>query len=151
MKSLRDARERLAGMDTASLKGLSRSDIRVTGYEPPQGLEWVVFSAVILTLLAYCKRSNFLPGSWLHDNLLSSLPTFTRFSYNIQPLVFYGMLVVHSVEATFMATSRLTKHSVPMFGGLWWGWVISTFVDGILSFRRQVLHSVCEESLVFQC
>ena len=136
MESLRDARERMVKMDEASLKGLSRSDITITEYERPRGLHLVVFSGVLLTLVAYCKRSNFLPGSWLHDNLFGNLPGFSRFCYTIQPLVFYGILVIHTAEAAFMATARLTKHSVPVFGVLWWKWIISTFVDGFFSFQR---------------
>ena len=136
MGTLRDARARFVQMDEISLKGLSRSDIKVTEYELPRGFQWVVFNAVVLTLLAYCKRSNFLPGSWLHDNLLQSLPGFVRFSYNIQPLVFYGMLLIHATEAGWLAASKLPKHSVPMLGSLWWKWIASTFIDGVCSFQR---------------
>ncbi|KAI9665717.1 MAG: hypothetical protein M1821_003651 [Bathelium mastoideum] len=136
MQSLRDARERMVKMDEASLKGLSRSDITVTEYDLPRGFHLVVFSAVIVTLLTFYERSNFLPGSWLHDNLLRNLPGFARFAYAIQPLVFYGILAIHTVEATVMATSKLIKHSVPIFGGLWWKWVASTWIDGVCSFQR---------------
>ncbi|KAF2236615.1 hypothetical protein EV356DRAFT_574895 [Viridothelium virens] len=134
--SFRDARERMVKMDQDSLKGLSRSDIKVTEYQQPKGFDLVVFSAVVLTLLAYCKRSNFLPGSWLYDNLLSNIPGFARFSFVIQPLVFYGIIVIHSIETAFMVSSRLNKHSVPIYGGLWWKWTLTTFIDGICSFRR---------------
>ncbi|KAI9696495.1 MAG: hypothetical protein M1820_008123 [Bogoriella megaspora] len=136
MTSLRESRERLVEMDKASLQGLNRSEITITEYKPPQGWHWIVFSAVTLTLMAYYKRSNFIPGSWLYENLLRSVPGFAKFSWTIQPLVFYGIIVIHSCEAFFMANGLLKKHSVPVGSSLWLKWVATTWIDGFCSFSR---------------
>lgn len=45
------------------------------------------------------------------------------------------MIVIHLIETRSMV-GRLRKHSVPMLGKVWWGWVGATMSEGFTSFMR---------------
>ena len=77
-----------------------------------------------------------MPGGAFYNVLLKGVPGFARFCYRVQPLVLYGMIVVHGSEAGHMARSRLQRHGVRRFSGLWWKWVLTTFVEGFTNFIR---------------
>ncbi|MCJ1389567.1 hypothetical protein MMC18_002424 [Xylographa bjoerkii] len=136
LASWSEMRSRVVAMDAKSINGLKRSDITVKKYKRPKRL-WIVVPCLVAgTMIAFSKRSNFEPGSFLYDYLLKSLPDFAKFCHTIQPYLLPGVLMIHATEAAHMASSRLDKHSVPRFSTLWWKWVISAFFEGIGAFRR---------------
>ena len=136
MTSWSEARPRVVAMDGEAVAGLGASNITVKNYKPPHGFMAVVFVACALSYISFCRRANFEPGSIFYDVLLKNAPSFARFCWKVQPLVFGFMVVVHSGEAVWMAKSRLEKHTVRMFSKVWWMWVLSCFVEGIGSFVR---------------
>ncbi|KAI9863716.1 MAG: hypothetical protein M1830_006148 [Pleopsidium flavum] len=136
MKSWSEARERMVAMDQEALRGLGRSNITMKEYRRPRGFLAVVFVAAACTIVSFSRRSNFLPGSWLHGSVLRHVPRFARFCYDIQPFLLYPVLAIHVGEALWMERSRLEKHNVRRFSRLWWKWVLSTFVEGVGAFMR---------------
>ena len=150
ISSTREARERLIEMDRDAMKALGRSDISVREYRAPRGFHAVVFWACVFTFALLFRRQNLLPGSWVHDAVLRYVPSFAHFLVVVRPWVFGGMVASHLTEATFMAWTRLRKHSVPFGSGLWWTWMLSTFIEGFGAFQRYVLliASAFESSLI---
>lgn len=136
LESWSEARPRVVAMDMEAIEGLNRSRITVKKYTRPKGLWIVTPIAVACTLAAFCLRSNFQPGSYLYDNLLTSVPSFARFCYIIQPLLMPLVVAIHSAEAANMAATRLEKHSVPMLSLLWWKWIVNCFFEGVGTFVR---------------
>ena len=136
MDSWRDARERLVRMDKDAIQALGRSDITVKQYRRPRGFHAVVFVTCAVTFAAFCRKSNFFPGSYLYEVLLKYFPRFASFCAKIQPILFYTMVALHAGEAITMANTRLRKHSVPVACRLWWAWVLSTFIEGVCAFQR---------------
>lgn len=135
MDSWRDARERLVRMDKDAIQALGRSDITVKEYRRARGFLAVIFVTCAVTFAGFCRKSNFLPGSYLYE-VLKYFPGFASFCVKIQPIFFYTMVALHAGEAITMANTRLRKHSVPLACRLWWAWVLSTFIEGVGAFQR---------------
>ncbi|MCJ1288578.1 hypothetical protein MMC34_000106 [Xylographa carneopallida] len=136
LASWSEVRPRVVAMNSESVKGLKRSNITVKKYMRPKGVWIAVPFLVAGTMVAFSKRSNFEPGSFLYDHLLKSVPDFAKFCHAIQPYLLPGVIMIHTTEAAHMASSRLEKHSVPRFSSLWWKWIISTFFEGAGAFMR---------------
>ncbi len=68
--------------------------------------------------------------------MLKYVPNFGNFCWKIQPLLITPMALLHSAEAVYMERSRLQRHTVKMFGRVWWMWILSTFVEGVGAFLR---------------
>ncbi|KAL1305124.1 hypothetical protein AAFC00_002051 [Neodothiora populina] len=143
LTSYREARERVVQMDKDCLVALNRSNITVKKYIPPHGRYAILFAIVTITFAAFSMRSNFSPDGYVATYIHAG---FARFCWAVQPLVMYGMLVIHSSEAYHMATGRLRKHSVNMRSKIWWQWLYSTFIEGVGSFDRfdKMIKRECE-------
>lgn len=138
MASWADARPRVVAMDAEAVAGLNRSNITVKRYARPKG-SIVVVLVMLLLANVFLQRSNFQPGSFLHDVILVHAPELAQFGFKVQPLVFYPLVlthVVHLVECTHMIRGRLQKHTVPRFSKLWWKWALTAFIEGFGSFIR---------------
>lgn len=136
MTSWADARPRVVAMDAEAVSGLNRSNITVKRYARPEGITAIFLVLIILTYLVFFKRSNFQPGSFLHDVILVYAPGCAHFGFRVQPLVLYLMVVIHLGEAIYMVRGRLQKHTVPTFSKLWWKWALNSLVEGYGSFVR---------------
>lgn len=136
MTSWSEARPRVVVMDAEATAALGKSSITVKRYKKPRGFMTVVFVAVAITFLLFCRRAHFRPGSVVYDVVMRHAPGFADFCWRIQPLLFYTMVVWHGAEVAHMYRSRLEKHTVRMFSGVWWAWVVSAFVEGFGSFWR---------------
>ena len=136
MTAWSEVRPRVVAMDAEAVDGLGRSKVTVKRYTKPHGFMLVVFLACVLTFIGFSKRTNFEPGSLLYYTVLKHVPQFAQFCWQVQPLVIYPLLIIHTSEAIYMARSRLLKHTVPLGGQLWWTWVCSTFIEGYGSFVR---------------
>ena len=132
LESWADARPRAVAMDHEAIAALERSPVTVKSYVAPHGFMLVVFIACVLTNISFCSRKNFIPGSLFYRNLrLDVVPGFAKFCYYIQPLIISIMVGLHAVEAWWIASGRLKKHSVPVGSPLWFRWVGSTSVEGV--------------------
>ena len=136
MTSWADVRPRVVAMDAEAVAGLNRSNITVKRYARPKGVTAVVLVLIISSFLMLFKRSNFQPGSLLHDMIFVYVPGFARFSFRVQPLVFYSMVLIHLGECIYMVRGRLQKHTVPTFSKLWWKWALNSLVEGYGSIVR---------------
>lgn len=136
MKSFSDARPRVVAMQKECLDRLGVSDIVVTEYRVPQGATAVVFALCVASYALFCRRSNFLPGSFVYDSMFSGVPAAAEFCYRIQPLLFPGLLGAHVLEAGLLAVKRLRRHRVPFLSGVWWAWVVSTVIEGFGAWQR---------------
>jgi hypothetical protein len=137
MTSMREARERLVQMDQDARHALGRSSIAITEFIPCYTHlgHLLNFTVCITTMVAFCRASNFQPGSLLYDNVLYMVPRFASFCLKIQPYLFPIMLSIHLFEAPIMA-KRMKKHGVAPFERLWWLWMGTCFVEGVTSFWR---------------
>jgi hypothetical protein len=131
-----EARERLIQMDRDAAQSLDRSDITVKEYRAPKGFHAVVFAGCLIGYWAFSMRSNWEPGSILHDRVFWFKPTLAEFIGKHHLLALAIMLALHVFEATTMARIKLRRHSVSAFGLLWWTWVLSTFIEGLGAFQR---------------
>lgn len=137
MTSLAETRARVVAMHKDSLQRLGLSDITIAEYRPPQGLQVVSLVLVVATLVVFGRRSNFLPGSAFYETVgLDRYPVFTRFCYDVAPVVVGLLLGSHLVEATLLAVKRLRPHGVRLASGLWVVWIVSNFVEGFPAWRR---------------
>ncbi|KAJ5084707.1 hypothetical protein NUU61_009286 [Penicillium alfredii] len=138
LKNISDARGRLVAMHNDSLQRLGRSDVTLTEYRGPRGVvQTVVFALCVFTYISCFQRSNLLPGASVYEYLgYKYVPDFAHFVYTIQPYLFPGVLVIHLLEASFLAVKRLKPLGVPLMSGLWWMWVSSCFIEGFGVWQR---------------
>ncbi|KAB8067258.1 hypothetical protein BDV29DRAFT_186484 [Aspergillus leporis] len=138
MKTFSDTRSRVVAMHKECLQRLGLSDIVIKEYRGPQGLSQVIpFGLVVATLIAFCRRSNFLPGSLLYETTgLEQYPSFAQFCYKVQPLLLTLLLGIHALEATLLAVKRLRRHKVPLLSGVWLAWIGSILIEGVVAWRR---------------
>ncbi|SMR44715.1 unnamed protein product [Zymoseptoria tritici ST99CH_1A5] len=133
MKSYREARERVVQLDKECCQQLNRSDVTVKEYRSPQGFDALVFMVVSATLLAYSQRWWFEKGQVVEAILGSS---FARFSWTIQPWLFWFMVALHGAETIYFASAQLSKHSVSARSRIWWLWTGSVFIEGVFAMKR---------------
>jgi hypothetical protein len=137
MTSFAEARARVVAMHKDSLQRLGLSDITIREYRPPHGLQIVSLALVVATLVVFGRRSNFLPGNMFYEAVgLDRYPVFTRFCYDVAPVVVGLLLGAHLVEVTLLAVKRLRPHGVRVGSGLWVAWIVSNFVEGFPVWRR---------------
>ncbi|OJJ47750.1 hypothetical protein ASPZODRAFT_1769791 [Penicilliopsis zonata CBS 506.65] len=143
MASLADTRARVVALHHECLAALGLSDVQIKVYQPPQGvIQSAVFLVCLATYIAFSRRGNFLPGSFLYETLSSAFsPSSTRveqfmdFCYTIQPILITLMLGIHIAESALLA-ARLRRHRVPLFSRVWWAWEISCMIEGYGCFQR---------------
>ncbi|KAJ5586873.1 uncharacterized protein N7459_002638 [Penicillium hispanicum] len=137
MKDYNEARGRLVALHKDSLQRLGRSDITLTEYRAPRGIQAVIFVLCLFTYVSCWRRSNLLPGSFVYENLgFKYVPDFAHFVYNIQPLLFPAVVAIHIFEASLLAVLKLKPHGVPVLSKLWCIWAASCFVEGVGAFKR---------------
>lgn len=135
LKSLREARERVVQMDKEAGEALNRHPVTLKQYLPPRGGHLFNFTMCLTVTVAFSRAANFQPGSILYDNAFGYVPGFAAFCVKVQPIVLGVMLFLHTIE-TGMMTRKLARHSVVPASGVWWKWVLSTFVEGATAFWR---------------
>lgn len=133
-----EIRQRMKEMHEQCLHALDLSSVKITHYRPPEtAIQKLTFLVVAMTLLAFCRRSNFIPGSLFYQTFrLGYVPNFASFCRTIQPWLLPGILAIHVGEVVWMARTRLRRHGVRRWSGLWWMWVGTCFIEGWGSFQR---------------
>jgi hypothetical protein len=123
-------------MDKAALIALNRSTITITRFVPPTSVQHLTILFLVLgTFFMLSSASYIEPGGWAYEYILSNVNLLPEFTQEFRLPIIWLMVVIHSGEAVLM-TFKLQKHSVPMFTGLWWAWVIDTFSEGFGAFQR---------------
>ena len=136
MTSWSEARPRVVAMDAEAVAGLKRSNITIKEYEKPTWFTSLVIFIVIVNLIVFPRRKNFLPGSLVYDYALVYVPEFARFCLRVRPTVLSLIIGLHSAETWYMHTSKLRKHTVPTFSILWWKWMVSVLLEGYGALSR---------------
>lgn len=138
MASFSEIRPRMKAMHQECLDAFDLSDVKITSHLAPQTLiERAVFISVVLTMLAFSRRGNFVPGSIFYETFgMGRVPNFASFCARIQPWLIVAVLAIHVAEALWMARTRLRRHRVRRWSRLWCMWLGSCFIDGFFSFRR---------------
>lgn len=141
LKSFSEIRERLVALDAQCIGALKRSPITVKAYPMPKGLQATVLSVCIATFLVLGRRATLAPPPAVNNTPLfgamaQRYPAAFAWLYKIQPQVLYPMIAVHLTEAVWMDRSRLSRHSVARGSGVWWMWIVGTFLGGFPHFSR---------------
>ena len=137
MKDYGEARGRLVALHKKSLERLGRSDVTLSEYRAPRGMQAVIFGLCLFTYVSCFQRSNLLPGSFVYEHLgYKYVPDFAHFVYRIQPLLFPAVVGIHLFESALLAILKLKPHGVPVLSGLWCSWMASCFVEGFGAFQR---------------
>lgn len=82
-----------------------------------------------LLLLLSSRRELIAPGSPIYDHLLKS-PQAAETAAKAQFWTFAIIAGIHAIEVPLFAATKLSKHGVPFFSGLWWKWAVSCFIGG---------------------
>jgi Protein of unknown function (DUF2470) len=135
MKAWSEARRRFVDLDHEAIRGLDRSPYTVKRYLPPRGAHAVVFAVCLTTFCMLSRPQHVMPGSIAYEVLLKHVPGLAGLVQQLRLVILGLMIVIHSAEV-YVMTAKLKKHSVPLFGGAWWLWVASNFIEGLGSFQR---------------
>ena len=133
LKDLSQARERLVAMDHEAIKALGRDEITVKKYVPPHtGFQIAAFCTTVSIMFFFSSRRALDPTNphGLFFPIASRFPDAFGFLARVQGKVFWSLLGVHVLECVQLDRTRLTKHSVPRGGGVWWAWIASNFIEG---------------------
>ncbi|KEF54180.1 uncharacterized protein A1O9_09975 [Exophiala aquamarina CBS 119918] len=141
MESLMQARERLVAMHQDCLDELDLSDIVVDGYKLPTSVfQWALAGLVILITTSFPFRESLQPesGSVIYKiwSLDGRVPGLAQLSYILAPAVLWFIGLVHCGETLYLARTRLRKHWVETFSGIWWLWVGECMLVGFGAIQR---------------
>ena len=145
LKSLADSRPRLIAMHNECLAGLGMSDVVLDTWTPPtKPLHLFFFVSCLLIFTCFPRRANFLPdsasgGGGIVYGIYSVgglVPGLAGLCYVIQPWFLPMMVGIHGTESVVMARGRLRKYNVRAGSGVWWAWMVDTFVEGFGCFER---------------
>lgn len=141
MANLSESRARLVDMTRDALQRLGLSDVVVDRYLPPAGFDCVVFFGVAFYF--FCAATvSFVDrgaGTPIWDALDAAIPPalggVAGYVWLVKA-IFVPVLAIHVTESWWMHRTRMERHRVPAFSGVWWLWVGSVFFEGIPAFRR---------------
>ncbi|KAF9885776.1 hypothetical protein FE257_012358 [Aspergillus nanangensis] len=137
LKSFADARARVVAMHKECLQKLGLSGVVIKEYRVPRGGHAVAFAVCLGVMVAFSRRGNFVPGSWMYETLgLQRAPQAVTLCHDYQPWVLWSLIGAHVLEAAVLAVTRLKPHGVSMFGSVWWMWMGSTVIEGVSAWHR---------------
>jgi hypothetical protein len=136
MKSYAEARARTVAMDADARKGLGLSTIVLDTYVPPTSAAHLTIAFLVLCGFAsFVTNPYIVPGTYVHDKVLPYFPGGPSWFIWISRSIAVPVLLIHIVEIVVMA-KRLRRYNVDRYSGLWWKWMVGTFVEGWASFKR---------------
>lgn len=137
MKDLSESRARMVALHKDSLRRLGRSDVTLTEYRGPRGVQAIIFFLCFFFYTSCYSHDNLLPGSWVYEYLgYKYVPDLAHFMYSVQPYMFPGVVGIHILETVLLAWFRLRPLGVPVLSGTWCKWVASCFMEGFGSWSR---------------
>jgi hypothetical protein len=122
-------------MDAEVVAALDRSPVSVKTFVAPRGLHAVVWVVCATTFAMVVSEASVREGGWAYEGLLKWVPGLAGFTQWARVYVLLAMLLIHVTEA-YLMTKRMEKHSVKLFGAVWWAWVGTCFVEGYGAFQR---------------
>ncbi|OLN87333.1 hypothetical protein CCHL11_03670 [Colletotrichum chlorophyti] len=136
LQSWADVRPAVVDMACASQESLGYSDIIVTHFAPPQGLDVVVFGSVIFYFVCWLTLGFVLPGIPIWSFLQTVFPGGPRFYRWLVKTIFLPVLGIHLSECYWFHRTRLSRHGIDFGTTLWWAWIGSLFFEGYCGFMR---------------
>ncbi|KAF7905361.1 uncharacterized protein EAF01_005882 [Botrytis porri] len=137
MTSYADARPRFVAMDSECHDALNISPYTITRYEPPKFFSHrLVFGLCLMTMVIFLTKSHIVPGTFFYDNVLRWFPGGPETFLWISETITMPTLALHVIEVIWMDRSRLSKYNVERGSSLWWKWMASCLVEGIVSYAR---------------
>ena len=137
LESWAEVKTRIIEMDSIARENLGISDVYVTEYTPPEGMDIVVFVSVIFYYCCAAGLPWVVPGSQIWAGLTDFFPGGPRLFCWLVKTIFVPVLGIHLVECYFF-NKKLHKHGIDKAtsGGLWWKWQLDCFIEGFPSFNR---------------
>jgi hypothetical protein len=137
MTSYAEARARAVAMDHESRTGLGLSTIKITTYIPPSSpFHLTVAILVLIAYATFLTHSRITPGTFLYDKILPFFPGGAPWFLWISRTIALPVLAIHVTETVIMERTRLRRYNVERWSGVWWKWMVGTFVEGFGSFQR---------------
>lgn len=140
MANWADRRARLVAMtlEARSALGLGEGPVHVA-YYPPAGVGLVSFAGVMWYFVsaALVFSGNAEPGSglWRFAEAIW-FPGGPETYVWLVRVILVPMLIIHVVEAMYMARGRLAARNVPVGSRVWLLWVANTFFEGVPAWQR---------------
>ncbi|KHN95833.1 uncharacterized protein MAM_06195 [Metarhizium album ARSEF 1941] len=136
LQSWSDVRPRIIEMDAIARESLGISGIYMARYHAPGFGDAIVLATVVFYFASFLALPWIVPGSLVWDILAAYFPGGPEtFAWAVK-LIFYPVLAIHLLEPIVLDVTRLQKHGVDRWSGLWWMWMVSCFFEGLLVFRR---------------
>jgi hypothetical protein len=137
MTSYAEARARSVAMDKESRAGLGLSTIKITSYIPPTSPFHLTIAFLVLSAYTtFLTYNRITPGTFLYDRILPFFPGGSGVFLWISRTIALPVLAIHVTETVVMERTRLRKYNVERWSGVWWKWMVGTFVEGFGSFQR---------------
>jgi hypothetical protein len=139
MASWADARPRAVAMDQEARAALGLSEVAVAEYVPPRApLHLLIIGGLLFFYGSYAALAmGYLrPGSWYWEQVLRLFPGGPESYCWVLRTIFWPVIAIHVAEAVWMEARKLKKHGVVRGTGLWWLWMIGTFIEGFGSHDR---------------
>ena len=131
-----DIRPRLVVMDQAAREGLGLSDVYVTEYRVPRGLDGLVMGAVLFYYLCWFTLPLARPGTSVWKVLEAVFPGGPGFYRWLVRTIFVPVVGIHVVEAVLFDRYRMRRHGVERWSRLWWIWELDCLVEGYPCWAR---------------
>lgn len=134
LSSWDEMRSRFVEMDATARDALY--DVTVTEYAPPDGPGAVVLGAILFFFSCYAGLPWIVPGSAPGRVLEAVFPGgLVGFRYIVKA-IFWPVVAIHSAEAIAFDRTRMVRHGVPRWSGLWWAWEVNCWFEGFTCWKR---------------
>ena len=136
LQSWNEARPRVVEMDVVARRSLGISDVYMTTYLPPRPYDAVVMAAVSFYFVCVASLPWIVPRSPAWDVLTAVFPGGPDLFTWLVRTILFPVIGIHLAECFYLDRSRLQRHGVDRWSGLWWTWILSCFLEGFAAFKR---------------
>ncbi|KAM4060084.1 hypothetical protein HRG_002305 [Hirsutella rhossiliensis] len=122
-------------MDSTARKHLGISDVFLTTYLPPRPLDLFIFASVVFYFACVATLPWLAPATSAWNTIDAVFPGGVEWYRWLVRSLFLPVVGLHAVES-FLFDRKLRRHGVDRWTGLWWLWVSSCFMEGVMAFKR---------------
>ncbi|KAL2024114.1 hypothetical protein VTK56DRAFT_9894 [Thermocarpiscus australiensis] len=129
-------------LDSSSQSG--ETVVTVDEYMPPRPGDWLILLSVVFyfALFALFRTGWFAQHGSGAAAAARAMVEMCRFPYGVEGLrwvtevIFVPVVGIHAAEAWWLERTRLRKFGVMRGSRVWWFWMVSVFVEGMMAFKR---------------